>query len=315
MAVVSGGLFLSYRSHEILSHSDSRMQTYAVWATVAFVLNGLVFILIGLELPEIVEGLGNYSIGDGIKYGLAISAIAIIIRLLWVFPIAYVPVWLGNRKRMDPLNPLWKGPAVIGWAGMRGVVSLASALSIPLLLADGSAFPHRNLILFITFIVILVTLVFQGLTLPLVIKWVNMKHIEDFPPEAEQEAAIRVRLMEAGLKRLEEKYVFETGDNELVGFLKSQLEHDVSISRQRLDSLECEAMLKEEIELYHTILLDIYAIQRIELHHLRKGKEIQRRRNTPAGKPAGLRRSQDPWRHTLTHKTRQHYARRTTLYV
>jgi Na+/H+ antiporter len=284
MAVVSGGLFLSYRSHEILSHSDSRMQAYAVWATVAFVLNGLVFILIGLELPEIIEGLGDYSIGDGIKYGLAISFIAIIIRLLWVFPIAYVPVWLGNRKRMDPLNPLWKGPSIIGWAGMRGVVSLASALSIPLLLADGSAFPHRNLILFITFVVILVTLVFQGLTLPLVIKWINMKHIEDFPPEAEQEAAIKVRLIQAGLKRLEEKYSFEMSDNELVGFLKSQLEHDVDISQQRLESLECDAMLKEEIELYHAILLDIYTIQRNELHTLRREKnfsddEIRRQEN------------------------------------
>lgn len=284
MAVVSGGLFLSYRSHQILSHSDSRMQAYSVWATVAFVLNGLVFILIGLELPEIIDGLGDYSIGDGIKYGLIISAIAIIVRLLWVFPIAYVPVWLGNRKRMDPLNPLWKGPTIIGWAGMRGVVSLASALSIPLLLSNGSPFPHRNLILFITFIVILVTLVFQGLTLPLVIKWVKMKEIEDFAPAHEQEAAIKIRLMQAGLKRLEEKYTFEAEDNELVGFLKNQLDHDVVISQQRLDSLECDTTMQEEIELYHAVLLDIYAIQRLELHKLRTEKqfsdeEIRRQEN------------------------------------
>ncbi|HEY3404431.1 MAG TPA: cation:proton antiporter, partial [Ohtaekwangia sp.] len=129
MAVVSGGLFLSYRSHEILTHGSTRIHANGAWATVTFVLNGLVFILIGLELPVVIEGLGDYSIGDAIRYGLIISAVAIIVRMLWVFPIAYVPLWFNNRVRADTVNPTWKGPAIIGWAGMRGVVSLASALS------------------------------------------------------------------------------------------------------------------------------------------------------------------------------------------
>jgi CPA1 family monovalent cation:H+ antiporter len=175
---------------------------------------------------------------------------------------------------MDPVNPTWKGPVIIGWAGMRGVVSLASALSIPLLLTNGEAFPHRNLILFITFVVILVTLVFQGLTLPLVIKWVDMKDTEDFPPAQEQEAAIHLQLMRTSLTRLNEKYAAAINDNELVGVLKNQLEHDISIVHQRLDCLECDDTIQEEVELYNKVLLDLYTLQRKELHTLRIQKKF-----------------------------------------
>lgn len=272
MAVVAGGLFLSYRSHEILSHSASRIQAISVWATLAFVLNGLVFILIGLELPVIMENLGDYSITQAINYGLVISITIIIIRLLYTLLITYIPAWLGKTKRADPVNPLWKGAVIVGWAGMRGVVSLASALSIPLLLNNGGAFPHRSLILFITFIVILVTLVFQGLTLPLVIQWIGIKDIEDFPPEGEQEAGIRLRLMQAALKRLNEKFTLELKENELIGFLKKQLESDISITNQQLESLECDATEIEEIARYHAVLMDIYSVQRKELYQLRKEK-------------------------------------------
>lgn len=268
MAVVSGGLFLSYNSHEILSQ-NSRIQATSLWSTVVFVLNGLVFILIGLELPVIIKDLGDYSIVEAIGYGIVISLIAIIIRLLYTFPIAYVPLWFGNTARKDPANPPWKGPVVVGWAGMRGVVSLASALSVPLFLSPGVPFPHRSLILFITFIVILSTLVFQGLTLPLIIKWVKMKDIDDFPPEEEQEAAIHLHLMRAALKELNEKFPLEISENELVGFLKNQLENDISLVNQRLESLECDATEKEEIELYNSIRIQLFTVQRRKLIALR----------------------------------------------
>lgn len=284
MAVVSGGLFLSYRSHEIFANGSSRLQTINVWATVVFVLNGLVFILIGLELPVIMADMGTYSIAEAIKYGLIISLITIVIRIIYVMPIAYVPKWLGYTKRADPHNPTWKGPLIIGWAGMRGVVSLASALSIPLLLKNGEAFPHRSLILFITFVVILVTLVFQGLTLPLLIKWIRIKDTADFLPAEEQEAAIHLRLMNAALKHLDQKYAFEINDNELVGFLKRQLENDIAIVGEKLESMECDDTKKEEIELYNRVLVDIYAVQRKELFALRSenfysDEEIRRQEN------------------------------------
>lgn len=271
MAVVSGGLFMSYRSHEVFQTGSTRLNMLGVWTTMIFVMNALVFVLIGLELPEIVAGLGEYSVMDGIKYGLIISAITIILRFLWVYPSAFVPRWLSAKARQDP-SPGWKGPLVISWAGMRGVVSLATALSIPLLMTDGTAFPHRNLIVFITFVVIFVTLVFQGLTLPFIIRLIKLKEIDNIIPGDEQEAGIQLRLNQLALNIINERYTNEARENELVGFYKTNLEETIANTSQRLESLECDETEQYEIELYHHVLLDIYAQQRKELFKLRKEK-------------------------------------------
>ena len=247
------------------------MNMLGVWTTVIFVLNALVFVLIGLQLPEIIEGLGNYSIADGIKYGLLISAITIAVRFLWVFPAAHIPRWLSAKARQDP-SPGWKGPLVISWAGMRGVVSLATALSIPLLMKDGSAFPQRNIIIFVTFVVIFVTLVFQGLTLPFVIKLIRLKEIDEILPEDEQQAGIQLRLDAAALKYVNEHYAAEAKENELISFFRASLENDISSTQQRLASLECDETEHQEIELYHKVLSEVYALQRKELFRLRKEK-------------------------------------------
>lgn len=271
MAVVSGGLFMSYRSHEVFKTGSTRLNMLGVWTTMIFVMNALVFVLIGLELPEIIDGLGDYSVADGIKYGLIVSAIVIALRFLWVYPVAHIPRWLSAKARRDP-SPGWKGPLVISWAGMRGVVSLATALSIPLLMTGGMAFPNRNLIIFITFVVIFVTLVFQGLTLPFIIKLIKLKEIDDILPEEEQQAGIKLRLNNTALKLLNEKYIADIKENELVGFYKSNLESETHNIEQQLQSLECDDTEHQEIERYHEVLSHIYAQQRKELFQLRKEK-------------------------------------------
>src|SRR5690606_29127410 len=121
-------------------------QTKEVWATVGFLLNGFVFILIGLELPVIVQGLEGYSMDEAIKDALIISAIVILVRIVLVYVAGYVPRFLSAKIRKKESSPGLKLPFIIGWAGMRGVVSLASALAIPLTLDTGEAFPHRNMI-------------------------------------------------------------------------------------------------------------------------------------------------------------------------
>ena len=247
------------------------MNMLGVWTTMIFVMNALVFVLIGLELPEIIAGLGAYSLADGVTYGLAISAIVIALRFLWVYPAAHVPRWLSAKVRQDP-SPGWKGPLVISWAGMRGVVSLATALSIPMLMSDGIAFPQRNLIIFITFVVIFVTLVVQGLTLPFVIKLIRLKEIDVIIPEEEQQAAIQLRLDNVALKLLDEKFADSLKENELGGFYKSSLEGRVRNTEARLQSLECVETEQQEIECYHTVLLTIYQQHRKELFRLRKEK-------------------------------------------
>lgn len=269
MAVVSGGLFMSYRAHEVFQTGSTRMNMLGVWTTMIFVMNALVFVLIGLELPEIINGLGDYSIADGIKYGLIVSTIIIVLRFLWVYPAAHVPRWLSAKVRKD-LSPGWKGPLIISWAGMRGVVSLATALSIPLLMTDGTNFPQRNMIVFITFVVIFVTLVFQGLTLPFVLKLIKLEEIDNLIPEEEQQVGIQLRLNNIALQLLNERYAAYLSENELVKFYKSNLETDIRNMGLQLHSLECKESQQRDIEVYHKILLDTYALQRKELFLLRK---------------------------------------------
>lgn len=274
MAVVSGGLFLSYRSHEIFTDGQSRLQAVNVWATLAVILNAFVFILIGLELPVIMAGLEGYSVWEACSYGLIISALVIVLRILWIYPVTFIPRWLSQKVRKREAHPGWKGPLIIGWAGMRGVVSLAAALSLPITTAANISFPHRNLIIFITFVVILVTLVFQGLTLPLLIKAINIYEIDPFMPDEQQEASIKLRLLKVSLKRLEEKYPSEVDGIELVKGLKNELQNSLNHASRRLKSMECEAIENAEMEVYNQILKDLYQIQRQELHKIRREKEF-----------------------------------------
>jgi Na+/H+ antiporter len=207
LAVVSAGLLLSNRRHHFLN-SSSRVRGVNVWESFVFVLNGLVFMLIGLDLPEITAGLKQDGIafGDAIWYGLLVTALLIVVRLLAAFGAVVTTLVMRNFINVAERNPGFKGPILLGWTGMRGVVSLAAALSIPVQLADGTAFPQRNLILFITFIVILSTLLLQGLTLPLLIKKLKISGYNDHMSEQEANDFIKTALAQHSLKRLSDKY-------------------------------------------------------------------------------------------------------------
>lgn len=229
LAVVSGGLFLSFRSKDYLNY-HTRIQTKEVWETVGFLLNGFVFILIGLELPVIVKELGDYSMEQAVYYGLLISAMVIIIRIVLVYLMDFIPRWLSPAIRASENSPGLKLPFIIGWAGMRGVVSLASALAVPLLLDNGQPFPQRNLILFITFVVILVTLVFQGLTLPLFLKLLKVEEVDDVIAPEEQINAIRLRLSRKAVVFLNEHYAEELEHNVSIQRVKEQFELNIALS-------------------------------------------------------------------------------------
>lgn len=225
LSVVTGGLFLSYRSHLFLSYR-SRFQATTVWGTLSFVMNGLVFILIGLQLPAIVGQLGGMSLSSAIGYGLLISAVLIIGRILCALGASVFTVFISRYIKTADNRPGWKGPIIIGWSGMRGVVSLAAALSIPIYLTDGSAFPQRNLILFITFVVILVTLVVQGLTLPLVIKWVDLEDMDHHLPLEEQHLMVRRKLAEHSVRFLQDQHADLLRHNVALQQLRDKLESD-----------------------------------------------------------------------------------------
>ena len=268
LAVVSGGLLLSRLSHRVFD-ANTRLQASSVWASVSFVLNGLVFILIGLQLPIAVEGLGSYSLSQAIAYGLLMSGLVIVIRLLWMYPAAFIPRLLSRRIRHSEPSPGWQGTLVLGWAGMRGVVSLASALSVPLLTNDGLQFPQRNLILFITFVVILVTLVLQGLSLPAIIRFTKIAERDDRAPLEEQEAGVRLHLRTAAVQHLQRQYAAETAANELVARLQQRMETEVNLTTRTLNSLEADESGRAALRQYHSVLLDVLRVEREALAHLR----------------------------------------------
>nr|WP_315034037.1 Na+/H+ antiporter [uncultured Chryseobacterium sp.] len=271
MAVVSGGLFMSFRAHEMFKTGTTRINMTGVWNTLIFVMNALVFVLIGLELPDIINGLGETSLMKGIEYGLIISLIVIVVRLLWIYPVAHIPRWLSEKARLDA-SPGWKNPLIIGWAGMRGVVSLATALSIPVMMNSQSEFPMRNLIIFITFVVIFVTLVFQGLTLPLIIKLTRIEEIDHILPSHEQQAGIQMRLDKLALNKLDKEYGESLETNNLVGNLKKTLENDIHLHQNHLSSLEMCTNRQHDMKEYHQIMLDIFALQRKELFKMKREK-------------------------------------------
>ncbi|NML37688.1 Na+/H+ antiporter [Chitinophaga sp. G-6-1-13] len=214
LAVVSGGLFLSYHRHRFLSGA-SRLRGESVWQSLVFLLNGLVFILIGLDLPEITAGLRAEGISfyQATGYGLLITATLIIGRMLAGYGAAVTTVIAGRFITVADRNPGFKAPLLLGWTGMRGVVSLAAALSIPVAFDNGVLFPQRNLILYITFVVILVTLVLQGLTLPILIRKVKLPDFHDHLPEDETEIMIREELARASLTYLQEHHPADMEQN------------------------------------------------------------------------------------------------------
>src|SRR5215216_2367631 len=213
LAVVSGGLFLSSKRDSMLSYR-SRIEGVNVWNSLVFVLNGLIFLLIGLQLPSITGQLGDISLGRAIWYGLVISSVLIVTRLLSTLGTSLFTRFMSRFVTVADPNPGWRGPLVFGWAGMRGVVSLAAALSVPILITEGQPFPFRNLILFITFIVILVTLVLQGLTLPWLIRRVKPEDKYNTIPERRQELIIQKKIAQIAHQYLEERYGGDSLQNE-----------------------------------------------------------------------------------------------------
>ncbi|MFZ1688855.1 MAG: Na+/H+ antiporter [Flavobacteriales bacterium] len=213
LAVVSGGLFMANRRLLFLN-STSRVRGYSVWESFVFILNGLVFLLIGLQLPEIVDGLraDGIPLGSAIGYGLLVTAVLVLARIISSYT-ALVSTFIFRPSvapRGRSPKQTWLLPLLLGWTGMRGVVSLAAALAIPVTLSNGTVFPHRSLILFITFVVILLTLVVQGLTLPVLIRRSGLFNIVE-RQDSEEDVQLRIR---QGLRKHTLGYLKENVDGQ-----------------------------------------------------------------------------------------------------
>ena len=201
LAVVTAGVYMGWYTPE-LTTVQTRLQGRGFWEILTFLLNVLLFGLVGLQLQPILDalsGIGGWSL---VADATAIVLAVILVRIVWVFPATYVPRWLLPRLRARDPSPSWRYPALISWNGMRGAVTIAAALLIPLRTDSGEPFPGRDLIIFFAFTVVLATLVVQGLSLPLVIRLLRLE-ADDGGAEAEEVQA-RIRAAEAALERLDE---------------------------------------------------------------------------------------------------------------
>jgi CPA1 family monovalent cation:H+ antiporter len=206
LATVATGLYVSWNG-PLLIPSATRLQGIFFWDLIIYMIEGLVFLLTGLQARTLIDGAHAFSLRDlAIAIGLT-TLIVVAARFLWVFPSVYLPRLLSRRlARRDPAPP-WQQTFVLSLIGVRGVVSLAAALAVPLTLANGAPFPYRDLILFVTFGVIILTLVGLGLTLPAIIGWlgVTRHRVQEQRQEREAELAARHEAMDVALRQVEQK--------------------------------------------------------------------------------------------------------------
>ena len=263
LAVVAAGLYLGWRLPEITS-SQTRLQAGPVWGMIEFLLNGFIFILIGLQLPEVLGNLSGRSIPQLIWYAAVISLAVILIRILWVFPASYLPRLLFKRIRERDPYPAWQHVTIVAWTGMRGVVSIAAALALPPKLENGSPFPGRDLILFLTFVVILATLVVQGLSLPSISRWLRVK--DDGAAEKEEREA-RLKANQAALARLNELAGSQPVNTDTLQRMRIEYEDRIrqlevcepegGETRPRLFSSEYEQLLHETLLVERKTILQL----------------------------------------------------------
>lgn len=267
IAVVTTGLYLSFRSSQIFSH-ESRIMAYSVWEVVIFILNSLIFILLGLQLRSVMQGIGDYPTSALILYGVVISLVVIAVRFVWLLPRVLVPV-LRRQMKKDNIDP--RNIVVWGWAGMRGVVSMAAALALPLALNDGTPFPYRNLVIYLTFCVIVFTLVVSGLSLPWVIKKLKLeKH-----SMAAEEYDVRNYVATETITHIEEN--LSLMHDTLLNNIKSK--YEVKYNRLQKTDLPANYFGKGEtlggniFNEYTQVQIDMIAIERKTLERLhREGK-------------------------------------------
>lgn len=270
LAAVTVGLYMGWYTPE-LTTAEMRLRGQAVWELLLFVLNATLFVFIGVQLPAIVDDLSGVSAGQLAGYALAVSATVVALRFLWVFPVTYLPRVLSRRLRARDPSPPWQWTALIAWTGMRGAVSLAAALAIPLSIDGGEPFPQRALIVFLAFTVIITTLVLQGLSLPLVIRVLGLE--DESAALEEQEAAARIAAADAALARLDE-LATEGGVRESTADrMRGTYEFRKRRFAERLDE-EADGSLEERSLAYQRLRSELLAAERDTLHAMRRQGDI-----------------------------------------
>ena len=271
LAVVTAGVFLGWRLPRMIT-ARTRLELTSFWQMLVYLLNGVIFVFIGLQLPHVMEGLRQKAWGKLLFEAGAISAVVIAVRLLWIFPSAYLPRFLSAKIRARNPYPDWRHLAIMGWAGMRGVDSLATALALPLITAAGVAFPGRDTIIFLSFAVILVTLVAQGLTLPFLIRILKIKG--DGKADCEEHIA-RVKANEAALAYLERLPAADNEHRQQLSLLRAQYhERLAQLALGDDENVSESAEADSRASRFHQTARDALRVERETIIELRNEHEI-----------------------------------------
>ena len=273
LATVAAGLYLTRKS-SVLFSAQTRQQALAVWNILVFLLNGLTFIFIGLQLRNILEQLNdtiaNHTVLNLVWYALGICIATMVVRMLWVIPATYLPRLLSRRVReRDPI-PNWRNVVIIGWTGMRGVVSLAVALAIPEVTERGAPFPERPLVLYLTFCVILFTLVVQGLSLPLLIRILGLTEDDEAKSE---EVKARQTAIQTALSRIDELIEQELAPVEIAGHIREHYAVRAQNIQDFADGKEDEQG-KSQFQTYRTVEQEVLRAMHDSVVRLRDEGEI-----------------------------------------
>jgi CPA1 family monovalent cation:H+ antiporter len=265
LAAVTAGIYMGWHTPE-LTTPTIRLQSQAMWEITTFMLNALLFVVVGLQLPVILDGLRDIGGAELAMDALAIVGTVIITRLVWVFPATYVPRRLSARMRKGAPTPPWRAVVVIGWAGMRGAVSLAAALALP----TSGEIAQRDLLIFLTFAVILGTLVGQGLTLPALIRALRL---EDDDVLVAEEIEARIHAAEAALARLQELAPEDWVRDDTAERLRGLYEFRRTRFAAQLDDGD-DGAIEERSAAYRRLQQDLLDAQRQAVFDLRRSGRI-----------------------------------------
>lgn len=264
LAVVAAGLVRGRYAPEIVS-AEMRIIARSVWNLLVFMLNSLIFMLIGIQMSEVMDNLGQYSMSELVGLGMLVSVVAVAVRFAWVYPVAYLPRWLsGSLSEREP-KPRKRELAIISWCGMRGIVSLAAALALPATLPGGAPFPHRDLIIFLTFFVIAITLVVQGLSLPWLIR--QLKVGSNWSLHTEQQR-VRAAMSTAALSAIDQIMAEEGVPGEWADALRAEIADRISLAAP--DGLDLTPQAQLVARLRHAAI----QAERSELIRLWRNNEI-----------------------------------------
>jgi len=264
LAAVTAGIYLGWLAPNI-SSPEMRMQGFAVWSTLIFLLNAVLFVLVGFQLPGIVDGLEGFSTGEVIGYAAAVCGAVIVTRIVWQFALTGIIRALDRRESQRARRAPAAQIFLVGWAGMRGAVSLAAALAIPLETDAGAPFPNRDLIVFLAFAVIFVTLVLQGLSLPWLIRRLGVR---DDGEEEREELRARLAAARAALERLDELAGADWTRDDTVERLRGMYDYRRRRFKARAGKIEDDGY-EDRSQRYQRLVRELIAAQRVAVVSLR----------------------------------------------